>query len=293
MRKRLISIFILTAYAAILIKVMIFKDIPTVRIGQLMLNFGGTYEINPANFIPFTTIVPYLLGHKGLIIAGVNLLGNIVPLVPLGFLLPLVYPNITWKKSLALGIVTCLSIEILQTVLRVGIFDIDDVILNVIGVMIGYFAFVILAKWIRAKKYIHMLIAAIVIIAAAFAAFAVVYPWGQPLQNPRAGGVQSERSGQEGETLQSGDLCGGTGGNGEIVSVGDNTFTLDLGEGSDLIVNLTNEATIETSAGFGSMSDLKVGDRVTLIGGPNPDSSFTADAVVVCSSTGYPDTPQT
>ena len=151
MRTRLLSIIILIAYSAILIKVMVFKDLPTIRIGHLMLNFAGTDAGHAPNFVPFTTIVPYLLGYKGLIIAGVNIVGNIALLVPLGFLFPLVFRN-TWKKSLALAVASGLVIEVMQVVLRVGIFDIDDVILNALGVMIGYGAFVILAKWVREIK---------------------------------------------------------------------------------------------------------------------------------------------
>jgi PBP1b-binding outer membrane lipoprotein LpoB len=88
-----------------------------------------------------------------------------------------------------------------------------------------------------------------------------------------------------GEMPQSEDLCGGTGGNGQIVSVGNNEFTMKRNDdGSDQVVHLTDQATIKTSAGSASLSDLKVGYRVTLVGGPNLDGSFTADTVVVCSS---------
>ncbi len=87
-----------------------------------------------------------------------------------------------------------------------------------------------------------------------------------------------------------GDLCGGTRGNGEIVSMGSNTFTLKLNEGGEkgggnLTVNLTDRTTIEAPTGYASASDLKTGDRVTLVGGDDRDGSFTADAVVVCSGT--------
>ncbi|MEN9327413.1 MAG: hypothetical protein RI947_221 [Candidatus Parcubacteria bacterium] len=87
---------------------------------------------------------------------------------------------------------------------------------------------------------------------------------------------------QEGTIPQSGDLCGGTGGIGQIVNVGDNTITLKRKDGKNLITHLTNQTVIKTSAGSGSLSDLKIGDRVTLVGGPNPDGSFAADTVVVC-----------
>ena len=87
-----------------------------------------------------------------------------------------------------------------------------------------------------------------------------------------------------GEIPQSGDLCGGTGGNGQIVSVGNNEFTIKLdADGSDMVIHVTGQATIKTSAGSASLSDLKIGYRVTLVGDRNPDGSFTADTVVVCN----------
>ncbi len=143
MKKRVISAFFLIAYFALLIKVIVFKDLPTIRIGHLMLKFGGTEASRPANFVPFKTILPYLFGYKGWIIAGINIIGNIMLLVPVGFLLPLVFQNMTWKKSLVFAVIVPMVIEILQTVLRVGIFDIDDVILNALGVMVGFWIFVV------------------------------------------------------------------------------------------------------------------------------------------------------
>ena len=96
--------------------------------------------------------------------------------------------------------------------------------------------------------------------------------------------LQAQPTTAPGEISQSGDLCGGTGGNGQIVSVGNNEFTIKRNDdGSDQVVHLSDQATIKTSAGSASLSDLKIGYRVTLVGGPNPDGSFTADTVVVCN----------
>jgi len=86
MKKTVLSTFLLIAYCAILIKVMVFKDIPPIRVGSLILNFAGTNAGHGPNFVPFKTILPYLLGFKGWIIAGINLVGNIALLVPIGFL---------------------------------------------------------------------------------------------------------------------------------------------------------------------------------------------------------------
>ena len=143
--KRLLSTCMLTAYGAILIKVMVFKDIPAIRVGPLMINFGGAHE-GPANLLPFKTILSYLLGERGLMIAFINLVGNIVLLVPIGFLVPFINQNMTWKKSLALAAATGFSIEGMQALFQVGIFDIDDIILNGSGVVIGYWVFRVLAK---------------------------------------------------------------------------------------------------------------------------------------------------
>ena len=106
----------------------------------------------------------------------------------------------------------------------------------------------------------------------------------QPTTAPGATTAPVQPTTAPGEIPQSEDLCGGTGGNGQIVSVGDNEFTIKLdADGSDMVVHLTAQATIKTSAGSASLSDLKIGYRVTLVGDRNPDGSFTADTVVVCN----------
>ncbi len=280
MQKRFIPALFLVVYGALLIKVMVFKDVPLMRVGGIMLNFGGTAE-GQANLVPFKTIVPYFFGEQGLIIAGINLAGNIALLVPIGFLIPFVYRNMQWKKSLALGVAAGLTIEGAQVLFRVGIFDIDDVILNALGVMIGHFTCTILGKWVREKRYINILIAVIIVIAATAGAFYALYPKDQPV-NPR--GVVGNS--QAGAILQNGDLCGGTGGNGEIASVGISNFIIKRNDNdSGQIIHLTGRARIETSTGSATLSDLKIGDHVTLVGGPNPDGSFTAEAVFLCNPT--------
>jgi glycopeptide antibiotics resistance protein len=180
MRKRLVPALILAAYGALLVKLMVFKDMPTLRLGHLMLNFGGTEAGHPANFVPFATILPYLFGHKGLIIAGINLIGNLILLVPIGFLAPFVYRRMTGKTALMLGVAAGLAIEVLQTILHVGIFDIDDVILNALGVVVGYGVFVVLAAWVHERKYLQMLVAALACIAAALGTLHAIYPHDQP-----------------------------------------------------------------------------------------------------------------
>ena len=151
MKKRLIIAFILVIYSLILIKVMVFKNVPLIRIGSLMFNLGGTQE-GQANFWPFKTILSYLFGERGLIITFINLVGNIVLLIPIGFLVPFLSRKMAWEKALALAVSAGLAIEGAQAVLHLGIFDIDDVILNGLGVVIGYWAFRIFVRRVETRQ---------------------------------------------------------------------------------------------------------------------------------------------
>lgn len=261
MKRPPISIAVLIIYCAILIKVMVLKDIPTIRVGGLMLNFAGTNTGHGPNFVPFKTIVPYLLGWKGWIIAGINLAGNIALLVPIGFLAPFVFRSMTWKRSVVVGFLSGLSIEVMQTVLQVGIFDIDDVILNALGVVIGYWMFRSLAQWFRSKNYKRIVVAGLSATAAAVAFYAgVVYPMThQPVNQP------AQLAGAEAAIPQREDLCGGTGGTGRIVSVGNSTLTIQRNDSVTQTLALTDRTTIRTAAGPASASDLKKGDRVTIV----------------------------
>ena len=71
-----------------------------------------------------------------------NLLGNIIPFVPFGFLLPIAYGKFSSAiKVLCTGLVSILLIEIFQFFTKLGFFDVDDIILNLIGIVCGYLMF--------------------------------------------------------------------------------------------------------------------------------------------------------
>ncbi|MCU1329886.1 MAG: VanZ family protein, partial [Bryobacterales bacterium] len=123
------------------IRLVVFKAIPTIHIGHLRLRFSGSHT-GPGNFVPFKSIVPLLIGRGNHLIAMVNLIGNIIPFMPIGVLAPLVLRSISWQKAVVLGVVTGLTFEVMEVVFRVGIFDIDDVILNTCGISLGYGAFI-------------------------------------------------------------------------------------------------------------------------------------------------------
>lgn len=284
MKKRLVPTFILIAYIVILIIVMVFKNVPAIKSGPVTLDFGGTNGGHPANFVPFKTIFPYLVGEKGLLIGSLNIIGNIALLVPLGFLIPFVYRSINWKKSFAFALASSLIIEGMQVVLCVGIFDIDDVILNALGLLIGYWAFVILAKWFRSKNYKNIIISAIILGIATAVGFYIFYPELNHSESPdvRVGDAHFERKEniqEEGtQTSQGTDLCRGTGGTGQIIDKSDNTITIKRGDGVEESISITDRTDIQTSTGPGSQSDLQIEDRVTVV----IDDTETAEAIFVC-----------
>lgn len=63
-------------------------------------------------------------------------LGNIVMFLPFGILYPLFKQNSTWMRTLIAGFVTTLGIELLQPIFGRS-FDINDIILNGIGVAVS------------------------------------------------------------------------------------------------------------------------------------------------------------
>ncbi len=110
------------------------------------------------------------------------------------------------------------------------------------------------------------------------------------VSNTNNGQSDHSKNGNEGSIPQNGDLCGDTGGNGQIVSMGNNSITIKLSrngrllkKGSSQVFDITPQTTIKTPTGSGAISDLKTGDNVTVGGKPNSDGSFTAMIVVVCN----------
>ncbi len=82
-----------------------------------------------------------ILGYKAMVL---NIVGNVVAFMPFGFILPEVWDQLNrWHTLTLLGFMFSLCIELAQLVCRVGSFDVDDLLLNTIGALIGYYAFVI------------------------------------------------------------------------------------------------------------------------------------------------------
>lgn len=78
---------------------------------------------------------------------------NVLLFIPYGFLLALVWrqANSLWKHF-SVGFLTSLFIEILQLVSARGIFQVDDIITNTIGSLVGYLLYGLFVAWWIEKK---------------------------------------------------------------------------------------------------------------------------------------------
>lgn len=74
----------------------------------------------------------------------INVLGNIVAFMPFGLLLPIIHKKYRGLLRVAFySLLFSLAVEAIQMLSRVGIFDVDDILLNTIGGILGYLLFVI------------------------------------------------------------------------------------------------------------------------------------------------------
>ena len=100
------------------------------------------------NLVPFRTIGRYMdrlynsagkLNHQAVI----NLGGNVIMFIPLGFLLPFVSDRAKkLKNCFVMTFAVILSVELLQLATLLGSFDIDDLLLNMIGIFMGWMAYI-------------------------------------------------------------------------------------------------------------------------------------------------------
>ncbi|MBA9027046.1 MULTISPECIES: VanZ family protein [Bacillaceae] len=93
------------------------------------------------NYVPFSTINLYfsMLANGYFYAWFTNICGNILAFLPFGFLVSLLFKHFYLVKMLFTSCMVSLLVESLQSSFRIGSFDVDDIILNTIGGLCGYF----------------------------------------------------------------------------------------------------------------------------------------------------------
>ncbi len=99
--------------------------------------------------MPLASIRDVLL-HGTLFAQAWILGGNVLTLAPFGFLLPFVAPRLaTWRRMALAGVLLPLAIELSQLAISFAlgysyrVTEVDDVLLNCAGVLLGYALFVL------------------------------------------------------------------------------------------------------------------------------------------------------
>ena len=113
---------------------------------SVLLFFGGLFHLDrgyggAVNLEPFHTIRSYVrfYHNTGSPVSIMNLLGNVVIMVPLGMLLPVLFRTMRhFWACLPLCALTAVGVEWLQWVTATGAADVDDSILNFLGAALGY-----------------------------------------------------------------------------------------------------------------------------------------------------------
>lgn len=135
---------IFAVYILALIKLIIFKY-PYEQLAAIVDSWTSEVVLEglgSANFVPFKTIRMYIK-YADRLNSFENLAGNIFAFVPFGLLLP--FTDMRAGKFgyvIICALALIFGLELFQLVSAFGAFDVDDIILNCFGVLLGYVIYV-------------------------------------------------------------------------------------------------------------------------------------------------------
>lgn len=122
------------------------------------------------NFVPFREILRYNIGSR---LFFKNVLGNMLMFLPYGFFSSYLLHNKKFNLAFILTLIASLSIESVQ--LMIGrVFDVDDIILNMLGGSIGFFIYFLVDRlWekipkIFRKEWVLNIVAIMILISFVF-----------------------------------------------------------------------------------------------------------------------------
>ena len=138
-RVRILGKILFVLYIGFIIYFLLFSDLYG-RTGQL-----DTYHYNLELFKEIKRFWNYR-DRGGFFAMFTNLFGNVVIFVPFGFFMPMASKYRSFFSTLFYSFGLSLCVETFQLLTKVGSFDVDDLLLNTIGGVIGYMIFVIGAR---------------------------------------------------------------------------------------------------------------------------------------------------
>lgn len=132
-----LSLLLLILYGCLVIYFVLFSD----RLGRV-----EGYSTYRYNLVPFEEIKRFIV-YRSYVSLGsflLNLVGNLLVFFPVGFLIPI------WRlektgciRIIIYSFLFSLCIETLQLITRVGVFDVDDLMMNTVGGLLGWICYCI------------------------------------------------------------------------------------------------------------------------------------------------------
>ena len=115
---------------------------------------GPLTRIDAVNMIPFHSIRENLkYGHSPI---SWDMLYNIVMFVPFGIIYCYYQKTFCIYKAIGLSVLTTFSIEMAQFIFKTGVVDIDDLIVNTIGSLVGIFFYITLQKILQRAQMLDV-----------------------------------------------------------------------------------------------------------------------------------------
>jgi len=132
-------------------------SIPLYTVFLLYLMFFGLgrspYDFNIVRLIPLISTVDFARETIRWRTILINIFGNVLMFVPFGFL-GIVFPKLHgFRKMMIHFLAAIITVESLQYFTRLGVFDVDDIILNSLGVAIGFLSYHWLDRHLTRKDF--------------------------------------------------------------------------------------------------------------------------------------------
>ncbi len=141
-----IGVLLFIAYLAGMVYFLFFAE----SMGRLNTDRGYCYNLEPFKEIKRFLVYHNEVGSVGVIL---NLFGNILCFVPFGLFLPFINEKMrSGLKVALLSLEFSLIVETLQLIFKVGSFDVDDLILNTLGGIIGYVMYKAVMKTVNTSR---------------------------------------------------------------------------------------------------------------------------------------------
>ena len=137
-KQKWICLFLFALYILVLLYLTIFR-------------FNFYYDERQLNLTLFANLI-YLFQNAGVGEFVRLFFGNICWFIPFGFLLPILMKKKSFFITVVIGMMFSFFIETMQYILFKGVAELDDLILNTFGTVIGYLLYRILQKIIIKGK---------------------------------------------------------------------------------------------------------------------------------------------